>query len=142
MNEKNKMKNILWIFGFLCLAVACGEDTTVSEQKQETGFPLKEVKNGMYKEYYPGTDKVRIQGELTEDSLRNGRWSFFDESGREASYTFFKEGKKHGFSYNTYANGAPFYYGEYWEDTMIGVWKTYDTDGKLKTKDYGIPKGY
>lgn len=142
MKEKNKMKNLIWILVCSTLLFSCGNDESIPEEKEQKEFPLKEVKNGLYREYYPGTDKVRIQGELTEDSLRTGRWSFFDESGREASYTFFKDGKKHGFSYNTYANGATYYYGEYWEDTMIGVWKTYDTQGNLKEKDYGLPNGY
>lgn len=136
------MKYILGLVSVLVILTACETEVVTDEASSTTEFPLKEWKNGVYKEFYPGTEKVKIQGELTEDSLRTGRWSYFDESGREASYTFFKNGKKHGFSYNTYANGTPFYYGEYWEDTMIGEWKSYDVDGNMKIKDYGIPKGY
>ncbi len=111
------------------------EDTSKSEN-------LVEIKDGFYTEYYPGKKVIRIQGEQNEDGMRQGRWTFFNEQGKERSYTFFKDGKKNGFSYNSYPNGAPFYYGEYWNDQMVGVWKTYDEKGKFTEKDYGYPEGY
>ena len=119
---------------------ACSSEDT--EKKEKAVENLIVIQDGMYTEYYPGKKRIKIQGEQNEKGERNGRWTFFNEKGKEMSYTFFKDGKKHGFSYNSYPNGTPFYYGEYWNDQLVGVWKTYDQDGQLIEKDYGYPDGY
>ena len=130
------------MFSMLFTAVSCGDSEEEKDAKMESKQELTEVKNGVFTEYYPGRKAIRIKGEQSDEGLREGRWSFFAENGKEMSYTYFKDGKKHGFSFNSYPNGTPYYYGEYWNDQMVGVWKTYDTEGNVKEKDYGYPKEY
>lgn len=135
------MKTCIVMTSFLGLMLAgCGGEE--NPQKPVQSKELIVVKDGVYTEYYPGGEKVRIQGEQTEDGKRTGKWTYFSPDGKEMSYTFFKDGKKHGFSYNSYPNGAPYYYGEYWNDTMVGVWKSYDTLGVVSEKDFGYPDNY
>jgi antitoxin component YwqK of YwqJK toxin-antitoxin module len=131
-------KYILYLFLGL-LMTSCSEETK-PEVKTTGEEKLIEIVDGIYTEYYPGKKEMRIQGEQDDNGQRNGKWSFFNENGKELSYTFFKNGKKHGFSYNSYPNGAPFYYGEYYEDEMIGIWKTYDQMGVMTEKEYGYPE--
>jgi antitoxin component YwqK of YwqJK toxin-antitoxin module len=132
---------VVVLLGFSLFLFSCTNEETNSKIENPTEN-LTVIENGMYTEYYPGKEKVRIQGEQSDGGLREGRWTFFNENGKEMSYTFFKEGKKSGFSYNSYPNGTPYYYGEYWNDEMVGVWKTYDESGEVIEKDYGYPEGY
>ncbi|MBU2018596.1 MAG: hypothetical protein KJ941_03035 [Bacteroidetes bacterium] len=136
------MKIIAFILmGLSLILFSCSSDKTDSDS-EKSNENLIVIEKGMYTEFYPGKKNIKIQGEQSEDSLRQGRWTFYNEAGKEMSYTFFKDGKKNGFSYNSYPNGAPFYYGEYWNDQMVGVWKTYDESGKVIEKDYGYPEDY
>lgn len=136
------MKSTFILGLILTFLVACTDSTEEKSSIDTDDGNLIEIKNNQYIEYYPGKKAIKIQGMQDENGMRDGKWSYFNENGKEMSYTFFKNGKKHGFSYNSYPNGSPYYYGEYWEDTMIGVWKTYDSKGEIIEKDYGLPAGY
>ncbi len=129
-----------FILGFLLFS--CTEE--VQEEKkatvEDTNLIVEE--DGMYTEFYPGKEQIKIQGPLDEEGQRDGRWVFFTPEGRQLNFTMYSHGKKHGHSFNAYANGSPYYYGEYHEDSMVGIWKTYDTKGKVTERDYGYPKGY
>lgn len=95
---------------------------------------LVDFKNGIYTEWYPGKKSKKFEGEYR----RNGKWVFFSEGGNELSITFYSNGLKDGFSLVKYPNGRLHYRGEYRNDTMVGVWTTYDINGKItKEKDYG-----
>lgn len=134
------MKNLFFILllgGFL---FSCGDEET-EVKKPVTEEVLIETKDGIYYEYYPGKKQVKITGPVDENNERNGKWSLFNEKGKEMSWTMYEHGKKHGHSFASYPNGKVHYVGEYWHDTLIGVWKTYDEKGKLVEKDYGQPAG-
>lgn len=99
---------------------------------------LVDIKNGIYTEWYPGKKSKKFEGAQDEKYRRNGKWVFFSEDGNELSITFYSNGLKDGFSLVKYPNGRMHYRGEYRKDTMVGVWTTYDINGKItKEKDYG-----
>ena len=125
------MKYLL-IFCALSILMACGE----KEDKKKTIVPeveevLTEVKKGIYKQYYPGKKNVKFEGRQDEAGERHGIWYFYSEKGMKISMTEFKHGKKNGVSLHRYPNGMVHYSGEYEDDLQVGLWKTYDTDGKL-----------
>lgn len=133
------MKNILFLALSLCFLLSCSDEEAQADVNQEPEVEeLVEIKDGKFTEYYPGKKQVKFEGMQDEQSLRHGKWSFFDEKGTEISTTFYDHGKKHGHSVVKYPSGVIHYYGEYHYDKMIGIWKTYDENGKLLTeKDYG-----
>lgn len=115
---------------------SCGEEKKAP--KKETTDNLVEIKNGIYTEYYPGRKAVKFKGPQDDNSLRNGRWFFYDERGNELSMTEYVNGKKHGFIFVRYPNGTMRYTGEFNMDVEAGLWKFYKEDGSLASeKDYG-----
>jgi antitoxin component YwqK of YwqJK toxin-antitoxin module len=75
-----------------------------------------------------------IKGAQDEKSRRDGKWVFYSENGKELSITFYSNGLKNGFTMVKYPNGRMHYTGEYRNDTIVGLWTTYDENGK-KTKE-------
>jgi antitoxin component YwqK of YwqJK toxin-antitoxin module len=135
------MKKIIFAFIIGLTVISCNEEI------EETVDPVEDTelvieKNGMYTEYYPGKKQIRIEGPLDDLDERDGRWVYFSEEGRQLNFTLYSHGKKHGHSFNSYPNGSPYYYGEYWNDSLVGIWKSYDTKGVVTEKDYGYPEGY
>ena len=123
------------------LILSCGEEEkpVSTESKNEN---LIETVEGVYSEYYPGKKQVKITGPVDDKNQRNGRWELYNENGRQMGFTMYVHGKKHGHSFSSYPNGMPQYHGEFWQDSCIGVWKSYDLKGKVTEKDYGLPDGY
>ncbi|MGB0914485.1 MAG: toxin-antitoxin system YwqK family antitoxin [Crocinitomicaceae bacterium] len=100
---------------------------TIIEERTE----LIEVKENIYREYYPGKRKVKFEGPQDEEGKRHGKWQYFSKDGLELSMTMYDHGDKHGFSIVKYPNGNLHYHGEYKHNELVGVWKTYAIDGKL-----------
>jgi antitoxin component YwqK of YwqJK toxin-antitoxin module len=128
----------LFALSFVVLLLSCNN----KEEKIDIKLPelenLKEYKNGIYTEYYPGRKKIKIRGAQDKNKVRDGRWVLLSETGNELSVTYFNKGKREGHSIVKYPNGRLHYVGEYKNNQMIGVWKFYDEKGKLKEeKDYG-----
>ena len=135
------MKKLIYALMLGLLVLSCGEE--IEDKKIEVeDTELIVEKDGMWTEYYPGKKQIRIQGPMDDNKQRHGRWVHFSEQGRQLNFTMYEHGKKHGHSFNAYPNGSPYYYGEYWNDSLVGIWKTYDTKGNFKEKDYGYPEGY
>ena len=132
------MKVFIGAFIFLTLLVSCNDkqedQSAVTEKKED----LVEIKNGIYTEWYPGKKNIKFQGAQDEKSQRNGKWVFYSESGNELSFTFYSRGLKDGFTVVKYPSGRIHYRGEYKNDTIVGLWTTYDENGKVsKEKDFG-----
>jgi antitoxin component YwqK of YwqJK toxin-antitoxin module len=132
------MKVFIGAFIFLSLLVSCNgkqeDQSAVTEKKED----LVEIKNGIYTEWYPGKKKIKFQGGQDEKAQRNGKWVFYSESGNELSFTFYSSGLKDGFTVVKYPSGRIHYRGEYRNDTIVGLWTTYDENGKVsKEKDFG-----
>lgn len=132
------MKIVLFSFLLLLITPACTNkksDNSVEKLKTEK---LTEIKNGNFTEWYPGKKQIKFQGMLTKKGDRNGKWTFYSETGNELSFTVYENGKREGFTVVKYPNGAVHYSGEYKNDKSVGIWKTYDEKGKLVTeKDFG-----
>ena len=132
------MKVFIGAFILLSLLVSCNDkpedQSAVTEKKED----LVEIKNGIYTEWYPGKKNIKFQGAQDEKAQRNGKWVFFSESGNELSFTFYSRGLKDGFTVVKYPSGRIHYRGEYRNDTIVGLWTTYDENGKVsKEKDFG-----
>ena len=131
------MKVFIGAFILLSLLVSCNDkqedQSAVTEKKED----LVEIKDGIYTEWYPGKKNIKFQGAQDEKAQRNGKWVFFSESGNELSITFYSNGLKDGFTVVKYPNGRMHYRGEYRNDTIVGLWTTYDQNGKItKEKNY------
>jgi antitoxin component YwqK of YwqJK toxin-antitoxin module len=132
------MKLALYTFLLLFIAVSCTDKKVDETNKKPKTEKLTEIKNGRFTEWYPGKKQIKFQGMLTKKGDRNGKWTFYSETGNELSMTVYENGKKEGFTVVKYPNGAIHYTGEYKNDKSVGVWKTYDEKGKLVTeKDFG-----
>jgi hypothetical protein len=136
------MKKTSWLFllviGFFTLA-GCGEEAPQTDKKEDKSS-LVSIKNGVYTEFYPGKKAVKFQGPQNKAGKRNGRWYFYAPNGTEQSMTEYVDGKKHGFIFVRYPNGAMHYTGEYNMDVETGVWKFYKEDGSVEVeKDYNVP---
>jgi antitoxin component YwqK of YwqJK toxin-antitoxin module len=116
------------------LLVSCKDKQVEKIAKKEN---LVEIKNGIYTEWYPGKKNKKFQGAQDEKSRRDGKWVFYSEKGNELSITFYSNGLKNGFTMVKYPNGRMHYRGEYRNDTIVGLWTTYDQNGKItKEKNY------
>lgn len=101
---------------------------------------LVEIENGTYIEYYEDGKTIKFKGPQDEELKRHGKWSYYGLDGKELSTTMYSHGQKHGHSIVKYPNGTLRYVGEYHFDNQIGIWKSYDKEGKLiEEKDYGQP---
>jgi antitoxin component YwqK of YwqJK toxin-antitoxin module len=135
------MKLALYTFLLLFIAVSCTDKKVEETNKKPKTEKLTEIKNGRFTEWYPGKKQIKFQGMLTKKGDRNGKWTFYSETGNELSMTIYENGKREGFTIVKYPNGAIHYTGEYKNDKTVGVWKTYDEKGKLVTeKDFGYPE--
>lgn len=125
------------ILCLLLLATACSTEPKKEEVKAPDKENLIEYKDGIFTEYYPGRKKVKMRGAQDENKVRNGKWVLLSEKGEEMSVTFFENGKREGHTIVKHPNGAINYVGEYSNNEQIGIWKFYDTSGKLiKEEDY------
>ncbi|TNE55452.1 MAG: hypothetical protein EP338_04075 [Bacteroidetes bacterium] len=138
--EKWIFKVVFWtaLIGLTFIWTACQSEEKEVPPTKEVAEVLIERHEGQFKEYYPGRKQVKIEGVEDAEGQRHGRWVFYSENGVELSVTLYDHGKKHGHSVVKYPNGALYYYGEYDQDRKIGIWKTYDQEGKLvEEKDFG-----
>jgi antitoxin component YwqK of YwqJK toxin-antitoxin module len=135
------MKFALFTFLILFIAVSCTDKKVEDSNKKTKTEKLTEIKNGRFTEWYPGKKQIKFQGMLTKKGDRNGKWSFYSETGNELSFTIYENGKREGFTVVKYPSGGIHYTGEYKNDESVGIWKTYDEKGKLVTeKDFGYPE--
>ncbi len=133
---KNQLLFVLTVT--LLLFSACGESPETDKKAAEE--VLTEVKDGIYTEYYPGRKGIKYRGPQDANELRDGRWFFYSEGGVELSMTEYSHGKRNGDSFVRYPNGMMRYYGRYENDLQVGLWVTYDLNGKVaQEKDYGTP---
>ena len=137
------MKVFIGVFILFSLLISCKDKQVdkIVEDKQVDKIVEKEnlveIKDGIYTEYYPGKKNKKFQGAQDEKSRRDGKWVFYSEKGNELSITFYTNGLKNGFTMVKYPSGRMHYRGEYRNDTIVGLWTTYDQNGKItKEKNY------
>lgn len=123
---------------FSCTEATETKKVIKPEQKVVNPDDLVKIDGDHFMEYYPDGKILKFEGFQDDQKERHGKWVFYGEDGKELSMTMFDHGKKHGHSIVRYANGAIHYHGEYHYDQKIGIWKSYDVDGKLiEEKDFG-----
>lgn len=135
------MKNILILLlaGAFVVLTACQESSNEKTKKEVASEEeLVEIKNGHYKEWYPGKKQVKFEGDLNQKGEREGKWNMYSEKGTLLSFTFYLAGKKHGHSVVKYPNGKIHYYGEYQNDQMVGEWVTYDAKGQKSVNTFDV----
>jgi len=137
------MKTKLIFIGLIAVLISCKEEITEPVEKKEKKETVEleenlvEIKGDIFTEYYPGKKAIKFQGRQDKDGFRDGIWLFYSESGIELSMTNYEHGVRQGHSIVKYPNGGIHYTGEYKDDKPAGIWKTYDTAGKMvSTKDY------
>ena len=137
------MKVFIGSFILFSLLISCKDKQVdkIVEDKQVDKIVEKEnlveIKDGIYTEWYPGKKNKKFQGAQDEKSRRDGKWVFYSEKGNELSITFYTNGLKNGFTMVKDPSGRMHYRGEYRNDTIVGLWTTYDQNGKItKEKNY------
>lgn len=130
-----------FIITFLILLSAFGCTQNVSSSNAIENNSIDRVTealvdslNGDYKEWYSGKTQLKYTGGLDSQGRRHGRWIHYLESGVEKSMTTYTHGMREGFSIVKYDTGMLFYRGEWRKDKKVGVWTTYDSNGKVKTE--------
>lgn len=128
------MKNIRLIYSLLFITGLLITSCTSSPEpkKEENRSDLVEIKNGVYTEFYPGKKAIKFRGPQNKAGQRNGRWYFYSQTGDEQSSTEYTDGKKNGFTFVRYPNGAMRYTGEYTNDVASGLWRFYKQDGTIE----------
>ncbi len=134
------MKNLtlLFILLFTLSLPACTESKKKDGAKAVAPEELVEIKDGHYKEWYPGKKHLKYEGELNKKGDREGKWNFYSEKGTLLSFTFYQNGKKEGYSVVKYPNGKIHYYGQYQNDKMVGEWVTYDAKGQKTIQNFDV----
>lgn len=134
------MMKYFFIMSLALLAFSCSTEEEEIKKPVEVE-ELVEIKDGVYTEWYPGKKQIKYRGGQDAENRRHGKWTFYAENGAELSMTMYNSGKKEGFTIVKYPNGMIHYRGEYLNDEMVGIWTTYNEQGKVDTeKDYGYPK--
>ena len=128
--------NFIFILTLLFLGVSCQNEGKDKQTKPAVKEKLVEIKDGHYKEWYPGKKQLKYEGELTKKGAREGKWNYYSEKGNLQSFTFYVAGKKNGHSIVKYPNGRIHYYGQYKDDQMIGEWVTYDEKGNKTVNNF------
>lgn len=143
--KKNILLLLIPFFFFACKNQSAEEKVDLNEtavdsiqsiQTKNDKKDLVVIKHGEYFEYYPGKQKIKIRGFVDDNNQRIGKWSYYNEAGREQSVMMYEDGKKHGFSVVRYPNGSVHYSGEYVQDEKVGEWKFYDQEGNVTIKNY------
>jgi antitoxin component YwqK of YwqJK toxin-antitoxin module len=127
---------ITFFLAFLLTIFSCEHATEHQKVKPKEKEELVEIKDGFYKEWYPGKKQLKYEGQLDKKGAREGKWSFYSEKGGLQSFTFYSAGKKNGHSVVKYPNGKIHYYGQYKDDQMIGEWITYDEKGNKSVNNF------
>jgi antitoxin component YwqK of YwqJK toxin-antitoxin module len=130
------MRNLL-LFVVLLFTASCNDESN-DKPKEVKDEVLIEVKNGIYREWYPGKKQVKYKGGQDVNKKRHGVWTFCSEGGNELSVTYYEHGLREGFSIVKYPNGALHYRGEYHNDQTVGIWSTYNEKGEFVSEtDFG-----
>jgi hypothetical protein len=97
------------------------------------------LKDGDYVARYPN-GVIQMRG-YYRNGKREGEWACFFPSGNVQSEGYFTQGKRDHKGIVYYDNGQKMYEGMYKDGIQVGVWRFYDTTGKLTQQvDYDKKK--
>lgn len=139
------MVRYLWILLIAGLIGGCNTMEEVVEETHPDGKPKKVV---VYAD--PDGDRTKVQetlyylngqaeqdGKLNENTLREGKWTYWYEDGKVWSEYHYQNGARHGICKVYFPNGQARYEGQWENDQPVGHWKFWNKDGSLvREKDY------
>ena len=102
----------------------------VSYYKVDENGQLTEEK---YREvfFYDSTHYKYIEGDIIDQSKRNGDWYAYHKNGNLCTEAHYVDGKEEG-EYKVYHdNGYLYYAGNFKNGLKVGEWKFYDANGRL-----------
>jgi DNA primase len=85
--------------------------------------------DGVYKEFYPGKQNIKLTGLIDTDGKRQGTWEYFSEDGTLLSMMEYRDGVKHGIFFQRYTSGSIKRTGNYKADQQSGEWVDYNEQG-------------
>jgi len=104
--------------------------------KEVTEVTTNKNKVGEVITYFPN-GKIDTEGWNDKDTLRDGVWYSYYETGVKWSEQSYNHGVKHGRSVVYFPNGKIHYEGEYKNDNKTGHWTFYNEAGEIeKEKNY------
>ena len=115
------------------------EEETAKQTSQPAQKPnnLIKVESGVYTEYYPGGNRIKLKGLLDEKENRQGVWDYYAENGVHLSMMEYRDGLKHGVFFQRYKTGVIKRTGNYQNDKQVGEWVEYDERGiRSSIKDF------
>lgn len=121
------MRQII-LFSNLIFLIACNQQS----HGRNTKFLAKkkiDIENGIKTEYYENSKLIKIQGQVNDDTLWNGRVNAYAKNGSLISSSNYQNGRKNGVHQVFFNNGSLKYTGEFKNDTMIGKWLFYNEKG-------------
>ncbi len=124
----------VWLLLFLATACSPKQETRLEVR---SSHPDGSIKEALYfgegadtlREFYP-SGKLKIQG-LQVDSLRDGTWKSWYETGQQWSEKRYNMGSEVGKYVVYHPNGNVYIQGQYREGEKKGSWYFYDTNGML-----------
>lgn len=136
------MKKIILLICIPLFFVHCEHSAEQEvEQPVEKERPLVVDEEGIYTEWYPGHQQVKVKGRKDKNGEKTGIWKMYTPRGVEKSITVYEAGKRNGHIVVRHDNGAIHYTGEYEMGERIGEWKFYDENGSfVSSEDFGYPE--
>ncbi|MCC5922795.1 MAG: hypothetical protein JJT77_03330 [Crocinitomicaceae bacterium] len=136
------MRKIFFLFCIPMIFAQCQEKAEeVEEQTAPLERPLITEEDGIYTEWYPGHQQIKIKGRKDDNGEKTGIWKMYTPRGVEKSITVYNAGKRDGHIVVRHDNGAIHYTGEYEMDVRVGEWKFYDENGTfVSSEDFGYPQ--
>ena len=93
-------------------------------------FEKEDSGNIAYEKRFYKSGNICMEGPLDADSLRDGRWKAWYETGELWSVGDYKHGLRHGENKVYYPNGQVEFNKNYVNDTAEGIWTFYQEDGR------------
>ncbi|MFI5203258.1 MAG: toxin-antitoxin system YwqK family antitoxin [Flavobacteriales bacterium] len=123
--------------------ISCGEnkgeetadvtDKTITENKTKTKIVAPD---GPYKEYYKGSEQIRIEGTMS-GGKKEGEWKSYYPNGTSFSTNNFAGGKLNGKTITYHSNGQIRYVGYYTDGKPSGTWLIFNEKGEqIEEKEY------
>ncbi|MGD1847223.1 MAG: toxin-antitoxin system YwqK family antitoxin [Salibacteraceae bacterium] len=137
------MTRYTWMLLLVLLVSACSQKekgTEVVEETHPDGKPKKVavyVDNAGKKQkiqetlYYPN-GQIEQDGKLNENTLREGKWTYWYNDGKTWSEYEYQNGMRHGSCKVYFPNGQIRYAGQWEQDQPVGNWKFWTNAGKLE----------
>jgi antitoxin component YwqK of YwqJK toxin-antitoxin module len=114
------------------------QSMTVAEQNNKETGPMKvkdSITDGVHVERYDN-GVIYMRGDIA-GGVRHGEWITFFRDGTLWSKGTYVNGYREGYGISYFPGGKKSSEGYYLKNKMVGVWKFWDEQGNLISKNYG-----